>query len=43
MRCDVNVSLRERAGNQMVGNRVEIKNVLGIRFVEKAIEFEVRR
>ena len=42
MRCDVNISLECReTGNQ--ANRVEIKNVLGIRFIEKAIEHEIQR
>ena len=40
MRCDINISLFN--GN-VVGNRVEVKNVMGIRFVEKAIEFELVR
>ena len=40
MRCDVNISLHNE---HITGNRVEIKNVLGIRFVEKAIEFEIKR
>lgn len=43
MRCDVNVSLRDTLDETIIGNRVEVKNVLGIRFVEKAIEFEIRR
>eukprot|EP00347_Sterkiella_histriomuscorum_P014226 403361690 len=42
MRCDVNISVsNEEKGLQ--GNRVEIKNVLGAKFVEKAIEYEVMR
>ena len=41
MRCDVNISVRTQDGRQ--GNRVEIKNVLGIKFVEKAIEHEILR
>ena len=41
MRCDVNISLRSKSGAQ--GERVELKNVMGIRFIEKAIEHEVRR
>ena len=41
MRCDINVSVRGRDGRQ--GNRVEIKNVLGIKFVEKALEHEILR
>jgi aspartyl-tRNA(Asn)/glutamyl-tRNA(Gln) amidotransferase subunit B len=40
MRCDVNISLHR---GDVSGNRVEIKNVMGIRFVEKAIEFEIKR
>jgi aspartyl-tRNA(Asn)/glutamyl-tRNA(Gln) amidotransferase subunit B len=42
MRCDVNISVRDTVtGTQ--GNRVEIKNVLGAKFVEKAIEYELMR
>ena len=41
MRCDVNISLYQPDG--ITGNRVEIKNVLGTRFVEKAIEHEIVR
>jgi len=40
MRCDVNISLHR---GDVSGNRVEIKNVMGIRFVEKAIEYEIKR
>ena len=40
MRCDVNISV---SNEKYQGNRVEIKNVLGARFVEKAIEYEVKR
>lgn len=40
MRCDVNISL-QKPGQE--GTRVEVKNVLGIRFVEKTIEFEMKR
>ena len=40
MRCDVNISLEcKKTGEQ--ANRVEIKNVLGIRFIEKVIDHEV--
>eukprot|EP01094_Clydonella_sp_ATCC50884_P028294 TRINITY_DN8443_c0_g1_i2.p1 TRINITY_DN8443_c0_g1~~TRINITY_DN8443_c0_g1_i2.p1 ORF type:complete len:505 (-),score=103.94 TRINITY_DN8443_c0_g1_i2:89-1603(-) len=42
MRCDVNVSVRKR-GEQEFGTRCEVKNVNGVRFVRKAIEFELRR
>ena len=40
-RCDANVSVR-RAGAPL-GTRCEIKNLNSFRFLEKAIEFEVRR
>jgi aspartyl-tRNA(Asn)/glutamyl-tRNA(Gln) amidotransferase subunit B len=42
MRCDVNVSVRQR-GTEKYGVRTEIKNLNSFRFVEKAIEFEVNR
>ena len=40
-RCDANVSVR-RPGEPL-GTRCEIKNLNSFRFLEKAIEFEVRR
>ncbi len=42
MRCDVNVSVRER-GSDAYGVRTEIKNVNSFAFVEKAIKYEVDR
>ena len=41
-RCDANVSVRPQ-GAQKLGTRCEIKNLNSFRFLEKAIEFEVRR
>ena len=41
-RCDANVSVR-RAGDTKLGTRAEIKNLNSFRFLEKAIDFEVRR
>jgi aspartyl-tRNA(Asn)/glutamyl-tRNA(Gln) amidotransferase subunit B len=41
-RCDANVSVR-RAGETRLGTRCEIKNLNSFRFLERAIEFEVRR
>ena len=41
-RCDANVSVRP-AGQQEFGTRCEIKNLNSFRFMERAIEFEVRR
>src|SRR5688572_3301417 len=41
-RCDANVSVR-RAGETKLGTRAEIKNLNSFRFLEKAIDLEVRR
>ena len=41
-RCDANVSVRP-AGSGKLGTRCEIKNLNSFRFLERAIEFEVRR
>jgi aspartyl-tRNA(Asn)/glutamyl-tRNA(Gln) amidotransferase subunit B len=41
-RCDANVSVR-RAGETRLGTRAEIKNVNSFRFLERAIEYEIRR
>ncbi len=41
-RCDANVSVR-RKGESKLGTRAEIKNVNSFRFLERAIQYEVRR
>ena len=41
-RCDANVSVRA-AGEPKLGTRCEIKNLNSFRFLERAIDFEVRR
>jgi aspartyl-tRNA(Asn)/glutamyl-tRNA(Gln) amidotransferase subunit B len=41
-RCDANVSVRP-AGQEKLGTRCEIKNLNSFRFMEKAIEYEVKR
>ena len=41
-RCDANVSVRP-AGDAKLGTRCEIKNLNSFRFLQHAIEFEVRR
>jgi len=41
-RCDANVSVRP-LGEAKLGTRCEIKNLNSFRFLEQAIEFEVRR
>lgn len=42
LRCDVNISLREK-GSEKFGTKVEIKNLNSIANVEKAIDFEIKR
>jgi aspartyl-tRNA(Asn)/glutamyl-tRNA(Gln) amidotransferase subunit B len=41
-RCDANVSVR-RAGEQKLGTRAEVKNLNSFRFLQQAIDYEVRR
>src|SRR5450759_5279277 len=41
-RCDANVSVRP-AGDAKLGTRCEIKNLNSFRFMQQAIEFEIRR
>jgi aspartyl-tRNA(Asn)/glutamyl-tRNA(Gln) amidotransferase subunit B len=41
-RCDANVSVRP-AGSDVLGTRCEIKNLNSFRFMQQAIDFEVRR
>jgi aspartyl-tRNA(Asn)/glutamyl-tRNA(Gln) amidotransferase subunit B len=41
-RCDANVSVRRR-GETKLGTRCEIKNLNSFRFLEEAIQYEVRR
>jgi aspartyl-tRNA(Asn)/glutamyl-tRNA(Gln) amidotransferase subunit B len=42
LRCEANVSVR-RAGETKFGTKVELKNLNSVRFMQKAIEFEVER
>jgi len=42
LRCDANVSVRPE-GRKEFGTRAEIKNINSFRFVEKAIEYEIKR
>jgi aspartyl-tRNA(Asn)/glutamyl-tRNA(Gln) amidotransferase subunit B len=42
MRADCNVSVR-RKGEKKLGTKVELKNINSFRFIEKAIEYEIRR
>jgi aspartyl-tRNA(Asn)/glutamyl-tRNA(Gln) amidotransferase subunit B len=41
-RCDANVSVRKE-GTETYGTRVEIKNLNSFRFLQQAIDYEVRR
>lgn len=42
LRCEANVSVRRR-GDQTFGTKVELKNLNSVRFMQRAIEFEVKR
>src|SRR5439155_10433227 len=42
LRCDANVSVR-KVGEQKFGTRTELKNINSFRFVQKAIDFEIKR
>lgn len=42
LRCDVNISLREK-GQLKFGTKVEIKNLNSLANVQKAIDFEIKR
>ena len=42
LRCDANVSVRP-VGHDDFGVKVEIKNINSFRFVEKALEYEIKR
>ena len=42
LRCDANVSVRPR-GARTLGVKVEIKNLNSFRFLERALDYEVRR
>jgi aspartyl-tRNA(Asn)/glutamyl-tRNA(Gln) amidotransferase subunit B len=42
LRCDANVSIRP-AGQKKFGIRTEVKNINSFKFVEKALEYEIKR
>jgi aspartyl-tRNA(Asn)/glutamyl-tRNA(Gln) amidotransferase subunit B len=42
LRCDANVSIRPK-GSKELGVRTEIKNVNSFRFIQKALEYEIKR
>jgi len=42
LRCDANVSVRP-VGQRELGTRTEVKNINSFKFVEKALEYEIKR
>ena len=42
LRCDANVSVRPM-GQRELGTRTEVKNINSFKFVEKALEYEIKR
>ena len=42
LRCDVNISLREK-GTTVFGTKVEIKNLNSISHIQRAVDFEIER
>jgi aspartyl-tRNA(Asn)/glutamyl-tRNA(Gln) amidotransferase subunit B len=42
LRCEANVSVR-RIGDESFGTKVELKNLNSVRFMQRAIEFEIER
>jgi aspartyl-tRNA(Asn)/glutamyl-tRNA(Gln) amidotransferase subunit B len=42
LRCDANVSVRP-VGTETLGTKAEVKNLNSFRFLQKALEFEIRR
>ena len=42
MRCDANVSIKKK-GDKKLGTRTELKNINSFKFVEKAINYEIKR
>ncbi len=42
LRCEANVSVR-RVGDEKFGTKVELKNLNSVRFMQRAIEYEIQR
>src|SRR3712207_4304539 len=42
LRCEANVSVRRR-GEERFGTKVELKNLNSVRFMQRAIEYEIER
>ncbi len=43
MRCEVNLSLYRDGEDKLNGTKVEVKNINSFKFVEKAIDYEIKR
>jgi aspartyl-tRNA(Asn)/glutamyl-tRNA(Gln) amidotransferase subunit B len=43
MRCEVNISLYKKGEDKLSGTKVEVKNINSFKFVEKAIDYEIKR
>ena len=43
MRCEVNISLYKEGAEKLSGTKVEVKNINSFKFVEKAINYEIKR
>jgi aspartyl-tRNA(Asn)/glutamyl-tRNA(Gln) amidotransferase subunit B len=43
MRCEVNISLYKGGEDKLSGTKVEVKNINSFKFVEKSIDYEIKR
>ena len=43
MRCEVNISLYKEGEERLSGTKVEVKNINSFKFVEKSIDYEIKR
>lgn len=43
MRCEVNLSLHKEGEEKLSGTKVEVKNINSFKFVEKAVDYEIKR
>ena len=43
MRCEVNLSLYKEGEDKLSGTKVEVKNINSFKFVEKAVDYEIKR